>query len=103
MTLPPIDPALTGPYDAANNGRDAYGHPVNGYGRCEKLNVGDPSAVPPGCPTYLDRQTYLLTQPVDEVTSIATTHGIAIPPLLTGSALRTALVPLILTAEGLAP
>ena len=40
-----MDPALEGPYDPINNGRDAYGHKVNGYGRCQFINQ-DPSNCP---------------------------------------------------------
>lgn len=43
-TEPPVDPAYAGPYDVGN-GSCAYGHPVNGYGRCAPLN-----ATPPTCP-----------------------------------------------------
>lgn len=43
---PKIDPALTGPYDGELNGFDAYGHPVNGFGRCEGINL-DPPTCPP--------------------------------------------------------
>lgn len=41
----PVNPALVGPY-SADNGVDAYGHPVNGFGRCEGLNA-DPATCPP--------------------------------------------------------
>lgn len=30
--------ALSGPYDAVNNGSCSEGHPVNGFGRCGVLN-----------------------------------------------------------------
>ena len=50
-------PEFHGPYDAAN-GRCAYGHKVNGQGRCEPLNtaecpqpgeeIWDPEAEPDG-------------------------------------------------------
>jgi hypothetical protein len=38
------EPELTGPYEA-DNGRDAYGHKVNAFGRCQYLNED-----PPNCP-----------------------------------------------------
>lgn len=41
----PVGDPMTGPYDEAN-GRDAYDHPVNGFGRCEGMNV-DPPTCPP--------------------------------------------------------
>jgi hypothetical protein len=41
------DPSLSGPYDVAN-GECAYGHPVNGYGRCEPLNETPPACPPSG-------------------------------------------------------
>jgi len=37
-------PDYNGPYEE-RNGKDAYGHPVNSFGRCEGLN-----AQPPTCP-----------------------------------------------------
>ena len=36
--MPSAQPALDGPYDPAQNGRCALGHPMNGYGRCGPLN-----------------------------------------------------------------
>lgn len=38
-------PDFNGPYDAQRNGRDAFDHPVNGFGRCELLNK-----IPRECP-----------------------------------------------------
>jgi hypothetical protein len=38
---------LTGPYDAGN-GRCAFGHKVNGFGRCEPLNEDPPNCPAPG-------------------------------------------------------
>jgi len=32
-------PSYIGPYDATPNGTCADGHPLNGMGRCEPLNV----------------------------------------------------------------
>jgi len=34
-------PSYNGPYDQAVNGVCADGHPLNGLGRCEPLNVAD--------------------------------------------------------------
>jgi len=101
MTNPPTDPVLTGPYDGPNNGYCAYGHPANGSGRCAQIN-----ATPPNCPTRAERIALLLTMPVDDVRAIAINAGVPnmnVPPLslLSGAALRTALAPLIATAEGL--
>jgi hypothetical protein len=42
---PEPDADLRGPYDPAN-GQDAYGHPVNGFGRCEGMNVEPPTCPP---------------------------------------------------------
>jgi hypothetical protein len=52
------DSEHTGPYSATDNGRDAYGHEVNGSGRCQYLNstgcpregekLWDPEAEPDG-------------------------------------------------------
>lgn len=93
---PPPPSEFAGPYDAGN-GTCVYKHPVNGYGRCAPLNL-NPSA----CPSRAERSTYLTTeQTVPQVQAIAQALGITIPPLLVGEALRAALVPLILTAEGL--
>lgn len=39
-------PDYNGPYDAVNNGVDAYGHPVNVFGRCEGLNANPPTCPP---------------------------------------------------------
>lgn len=88
-----------GPYDTAN-GADAYGHPVNGFGRCEQLNI-DPAAVPPTCPNRPQRIAYLQTQPVESVVAMANALGVVIPPGLSGQALVDALAPLIATAEGI--
>lgn len=38
-------PDFNGPYDANKFGRCAFGHPVNGLGRCEPLNK-----IPRECP-----------------------------------------------------
>jgi hypothetical protein len=46
---PAPDPCLSGPYDPAN-GADAYGHPVNGCGRCEGINADPPTCPPPDAP-----------------------------------------------------
>lgn len=90
-----------GPYDPAN-GQCAYGHPVNGDGRCEQLNI-DPDATPPSCPTHAQRVAFLQGSPVADVVGTAQGLGIAIPPLLAGQALINALAPLIAAAEGLVP
>lgn len=95
----PPDPH-EGPYDAATNGSDAYGHPVNGYGRCAQLNSVPDNSTPPGCPNRAQRQAQMLAMPVDQVLDIAVSLGVAIPPLLSGNTLRAALVPLILLVEG---
>lgn len=103
-TTPPTEKRprreFQGPYDPAN-GADAYGHSVNGYGRCEQMNVPDPLSVPPGCPNRAQRIGYLQTQPVQDVVATANGLGVPIPPLLVGQALVDALAPLIADAEGL--
>jgi len=38
-------PDFNGPYDAEKNGRCAFTHPLNGFGRCEPLNK-----IPRECP-----------------------------------------------------
>jgi hypothetical protein len=38
-------PDYQGPYEKDTNGIDAFGHPVNAYGRCEPMNQ-----TPPKCP-----------------------------------------------------
>lgn len=91
-------PSRSGPY-SLDDGACAYGHPVNGFGRCEPLNSAPDDAVPPGCPTRLEREAFLAVQPVDDVVAGAAALGVPIPPL-TGEPLRDALVPLILAAEG---
>lgn len=93
-------PEFFGPYDPDNNGRDVYGHPVNGFGRCEQINL-DPFATPPTCPNRSQRIAYLQTQPPEEVSAVAVSRGVPIPPGLAGQALVDALAPAIATAEGL--
>jgi hypothetical protein len=39
-TQPVPEPALSGPYTAAVNGRCAAGHALNAEGRCNELNTG---------------------------------------------------------------
>lgn len=95
----PTSPEFQGPYDPGN-GADAYGHSVNGFGRCQYLNSAAPGTTPPGCPRRPERAAEMATMSVDNVVSIANILGVAIPPLLSGTVLRTALIPLILLAEG---
>lgn len=87
---PPTE--MEGPYDAVVNGTDVYLHPLNGFGRCEAMNT--PGGV---CPTRHDRQTFLMSIPLDQLIAVANMHNIQIPPV----PVQAAIVNLILVAEGL--
>jgi hypothetical protein len=44
-----VDEGLTGPYNAEEYGRCAFGHPVNNSGRCQPLNE-ESTSEKDGCP-----------------------------------------------------
>ncbi len=77
---------LTGPYNGTAYGKDAYGHPVNGYGRCQQLNETNV------CPTQAQQTTYMMGQSNDWLTGYASSLGITIPLVHTNAIL----VPLII-------
>lgn len=84
----PVRPSQLGPY-LPENGADAYGHFVNGYGRCEQLNtIGV-------CPNADQQTAYLTSQDNDIVVEMAEGLGIAIPPVHTNAIL----VPLIIAIQ----
>lgn len=107
MSNPPqpvsgLAPDYQGPYDAENNGRCAYGHPVNGYGRCKPLNDGEPTSPPPGCPSRAERLVELTGYTTQDLLNLTEPLGITVPSVLP-SLLHDVLVGLVLTAEGYPP
>jgi hypothetical protein len=81
---------MIGPYLPVN-GADAYGHLVNGFGRCQQLNT---TGV---CPTAAQQTTYLLGLDNSIVIQIANSLGINVSALPIKT--NAVLVPLIIAIQ----
>lgn len=88
-----------GPY-SFDNGQCAYGHAVNGMGRCKPLNDGD-TADPTyrGCPSRLERLADLENMAWGDLCNVAAYWEIPIPNGLQ-AAVKPILISTILLAEG---